>query len=103
MGTYPVPASSLRDSQKSSEARCYWLAPVILATWGAEDCRLRPAWANISGDPISEKKKKKKKKKPYTKRGSGVDQAVEVLLCKHEALSSTKKTSLPQGLLDFPQ
>jgi hypothetical protein len=33
------------------QARNQWLTPVILAT--QEDCSLKPAWANSSGDPIS--------------------------------------------------
>jgi hypothetical protein len=53
--------------------------PSYLGDWDREDQRLRPALANSSWDPIS--------KIITAKWVGGVAQAVECLLCRHEALS----------------
>jgi hypothetical protein len=66
-----------------SRTRCWWLMPVILATWEAKIGRIEVwgrAKANSSQDPIS--------KITRVKWTGGITQAIECLFCKHEALSS---------------
>jgi hypothetical protein len=58
----------------------YAYNPSYLGGWDQKDGGLRPAWANRSQDPIS--------KITRAKCTGGVAQVVELLLCKHEALSS---------------
>jgi hypothetical protein len=75
---------------KDKSAECWWLTPVILATWGAEIriISFGMAWENSSRDPNLHKIIR-------AKETGGVVQMVEFLLCKRKVPNSNH--SLTKG------
>jgi hypothetical protein len=77
-----------KRKKKSSQARCWWPTPVILAIQKAEIRRITVwswPWENSLWEPIL--------KIPNTKRAGRVAQVAECPPSKHEALSSTPSTT----------